>query len=135
MIADGWRGRTQLLSVDEFPILVSASGTTLDPTRGHFGANALDCNFGPAAGVSFSADAADVMTRAYYLVHGVPAATPTATDQSGIGGFINLPANGPARLVTVRATSGAAGAKSMGSLTVIVRPATVTAMSTFPPLP
>jgi hypothetical protein len=135
VVADGWRGRTQLLSADEFPALAEVTGTALDPTRGHFGANALDCAFGPASGVSFSADAADAKTQSYYLVGGVPVGSATSTDQSGLGGFINLPTNGPARLVVVRAVSSAAGGKTMGMLTFVVRPGTLTAMSTFPPLP
>jgi hypothetical protein len=135
VVSDGWRGRTQLLSADEFPGLAVVTNTTLDPTRGHFATNAVDCALSPAAGVSFVADSADQKTQSYYLVGGVPVVTATATDQSGIGGFINLPTSLPARLVVVRAFSGSANGKSMGSLTFIIRPGTVTAMSTYPPVP
>ncbi len=136
VIADGWRGRTQLPSADEFPQFAFATGTTLDPLRGHFGANAADCLFTPAAGVSFSVDSADAKTQSFYLVGGVPSTTSVAkaTDQSGIGGFINLPTVAPARLAVIRASSGAAGGKSMGSFTFIIRPGTFTTTSAYPPI-
>ncbi len=135
VVADGWRGRTLLLSAGEFAGLTQATDTTLDPTRGHIAVNAVDCAFGPAAGVSFSLPAADQSTVGYYLVGGAPATNATATDSSGIGVFVNVPTTAPARLVVVTAFSGAAGGKSMGSLTFIVRPGTLTTSSSFPPLP
>lgn len=135
VVADGWRGRTLLLSADEVVALTMATGTVPDPTRGHVALNAADCVFGPAAGVSFLVDSADQETVSYYLVGGVPVTTATATDQSGIGTFLNLPTTAPARLTVVRAFSGTAGGKSMGSLTFIVRPGTVTTSSSFPPMP
>jgi hypothetical protein len=135
VISDGWRGRSQILSADEFPQLAIASGTVIDPARGHIAVNAADCAFTPAAGVSYSADAVDRKTQSFYLIGGVPVSSATATDQSGIGGFINLPTALPARLVVVRATSQAAGGKSMGSLTFVVRPGTVTTTNLYPPVP
>jgi hypothetical protein len=135
VVADGWRGRTQLPSTDEVALLTAATGTTADPTRAQVAMNAVDCNFGPAAGVSFIADSADQATVAYYLVGGVPVITATKTDQSGIGAFLNLPTVAPARLSVIRAVSGEAGGKNMGSLTFILRPGTLTTSSTFPPMP
>jgi hypothetical protein len=135
VVADGWRGRTQLLSTDEFLLLTSVTGATPDPTRAHVAMNAVDCAFGPAAGVSFAVDSADHNTVSYYLVGGVPVTTATKTDQSGIGAFVNVPTVAPARLAVVRAFSGAAGGKSMGSMTFILRPGTMTTPSLFPPVP
>jgi len=134
VVADGWRGRTQILSADEFAGLAAVTGQTLDPAHGHFAATATDCGFSLASGVSFVADSMDSMSKSYYLVGGIPATTGMATDLSGIGGFINLPAT-PARTVVVRAFSSVAGGKSMGSVTFIVRPGTITAASLFPPVP
>jgi hypothetical protein len=131
IIADGWRGRNQILSEEEFAGFAVATGTTLDPTRGHFAANAADCAFGPAAGVSFLVDSADQRTQSFYLVGGVPGTTALATDQSAIGGFINL----PAKLALVRAFSAPANGKSMGSITFIVRAGALTTTSSFPPVP
>jgi hypothetical protein len=132
VISDGWRGRSQLLSDEEFPQLAAATGTTLDPRRGHFAANAADCSFSGAAGVSFVADSADRTTQSFYLVNGVPVVgAATATDASAIGGFLNL----PARLTLVKAFAGTAGGRSMGSVTFIIRPGTVTTTTSFPPVP
>jgi hypothetical protein len=135
VVADGWRGRTLLLSSDEFVALAGATGTTLDPTRGHVGVNAEDCAFGPAAGVTFAVDVADAQTVSFYLVNGVPVTSATATDQSGLAAFVNLPIAGSTRLTVVRASSGPAGGKSMGSLTFVLRPGTLTTSSSFPPMP
>jgi hypothetical protein len=144
IVADGSRGPTTLLGADEFTTLTMATGTTLDPNRGHITLNAVDCAFGPAAGVSFVVDSADQSTVSYYLIGGVPTTTAMATDQYGIGAFINVPttlatmgdaAVATPKLAVVRAFSAAAGGKSMGSLTFVVRPGTQTTSSSFPPIP
>jgi hypothetical protein len=135
VVADGWRGRTLLLASDEVLSITAATNTSPDPTRGHIVVNAVDCAFGPAAGVTFSVDASDSKTVGFYLVGGVPATSAGATDQSGIAAFVNLPTTAPARLMVVSATAGAASSKSMGSMSFIVRPGTMTTPSSFPPLP
>jgi hypothetical protein len=136
IVADGWRGRTLLLSSDEYVALAAATGTTLDPSRGHVALNAVDCAYGPAADVTFSVDVADAQTVVFYLVNGVPVTTATATDQSGLAAFANLSTMGsPTRLTVVRASAGAAAGKSMGSLTFVIRPGTLTTSSSFPPMP
>jgi hypothetical protein len=135
VVADGWRGKSEIPSADEFVILTAAAGLTLDPTRGHFALNAVDCAFTPAAGVSFSIDIADSKTVASYFVGGVPVTGAVSTDQSGVGEFLNLPTNPPARLAVVKARSGTAGGKSMGSLSFIIRPGTLTTGSSYPPVP
>lgn len=135
VIANGWRGRTEILAPDEFAAITTATGATLDPTRGHIALNAGDCAFSPAAGVSFALPSADSKTVSYYLVGGVPATTANATDQSGIGAFINVPTPATATLAVVSATSGQDQGKSMGSLTFIVRRGTLSTTSLFPPVP
>jgi hypothetical protein len=135
VVADGWRGRTLLLGSDEFTSIAAATNTTPDPTRGHIAVNAVDCAFGPAADVTFSVEGADQNTVGFYLVGGVPATSATATDQSGIAAFENVPTNVPARLTLVGATAGAASGKTMGTMSFIVRPGTLTTPSSFPPLP
>ena len=122
VVADGARGRTLLLGSDEFLSIAAATNTTPDPTRGHIAVNAVDCAFGPAAGVTFSVDAADQKTVDVYLVGGVPTTSANATDQSGIAAFENVPTNVPARLTLVGAIAGAASGKSMGTMSFIVRP-------------
>ncbi len=135
VVADGSRGPTQLLAADEIAGIAAATNTNPDPTRGIVVVNAVDCNFTPAAGITFSVNPTDQATVSYYLVGGVPVTSAMATDQSGIAAFLNVPTNAAARLVVVGATSAAAGGKSMGSLTFVVRPGTVTTSSSFPPIP
>jgi hypothetical protein len=135
VIADGWRGRTQILNADEFSQTAMVTGGTIDPTRGHFAINAVDCDMSAAAKVSFTVDIADAQTVSYYLVMGVPETSQTATDASGVGAFLNLPTNGPARLAAVHAFSGLANGKSMGTLSFVIRPGTLTTGSSFPPIP
>jgi len=135
VISGGYRGKLQFVSTADLPLLGAITGADIDPTRGHLAVNALDCNFTPAAGVSFAADTADQMTRSFYFVSGVPSTSAGETDpQTGIGGFINLPAN---KLVFITATSpipGDAGKKKMGSLTFNIRPGAFTT-SSVPPVP
>ncbi len=134
VVADGWRGRTLLISEGEAVAITAATGTSPDPMRGHVLLNAADCLFTPAPGVSFTLDSADSQTVSYYLIGGVPVTSAKATDASGIGAFLNVPTTAPDRLVVASAFSSGAD-KSMGSLTFIVRPGTVTTSSLFPPLP
>jgi hypothetical protein len=145
VVADGWRGTATLLEADEFELLAMAVSTTADASRGAIAVNAVDCAFRPAAGVSFVVDAADSSTTGYYLWGGVPVPTATATDGSGIASFLNVPTTASPmgddatvaipRQVVVRAVSLAAGGKSLGSLTLVVRPGAETTASSFPPIP
>jgi hypothetical protein len=131
IISPGWRGRLQFVSAADLPVLGALTKAEIDPTRGHFAANALDCNLTAAGGVSFSADTADDKTRSFYFVNGLPSISGTATDpQSAIGGFVNLPGG---RLVLITAMT-VEGGKKVGSLTFHIRPGSFTTTS-FPPTP
>ncbi|HKQ69635.1 MAG TPA: hypothetical protein VJT73_09860 [Polyangiaceae bacterium] len=128
IVAGGWRGTTQFVSIASFPRLSIATGATIDPTRGHFAANATDCNFSPAAGVSFIADTADKATQSFYFIGGIPSISATETAAgSPIGGFVNL----PAKLVVVDASF---KGRPMGQLQFNIRAGTFTT-SSFPPAP
>jgi len=131
VIANGWRGKFTFVSREEFTLLGAATGTTIDPLLGHFATNASDCSFTPAAGVAFTADPVVDQTKGFYFVEGVPVTNVTMTDPSAGGGFVNLPAG---RLVTITATSGAAGGRSMGHASFVIRAGTFTTTS-FPPAP
>lgn len=131
VIADGWRGKFTFVSRDEFTILGAATGTVIDPSLGHFATNATDCSFSRAAGVAFSADPVVDQTKGFYFVQGLPVTNVTMTDSSAGGGFVNLPAG---RLVTITATSGVAGGRSMGHASFLIRAGTFTT-SSFPPVP
>jgi hypothetical protein len=131
VIADGWRGRNQIPSVEEFPFLAAETMTELDPARGHFAANAADCSFTLAPGVSFETDYADSASVSFYTVAGIPSPNSTVTDSSAVGGFLNLPPGLP----LIKAFSSGANGKTMGSFTFIIRAGTLTTTGLFPPLP
>jgi hypothetical protein len=134
IVSPGWRGRLQFISAADLPILAVFTTVEIDPTRGHFAANAVDCNFSNAGGVTFTADAVvthpeDMKIKGFYFINGVPNINATETDPlTAIGGFVNLPANS----TLISATSGAAGGKKMGTITYNIRAGWFTT-SSFPP--
>jgi hypothetical protein len=129
VISGGWRGRSQFVSTNDFPLLAAATGADIDPTRGHFAADADNCNFLAPAGVSYTADSADAKTRAFYFVNGVPSTSATQTEPpSAIGGFVNL----PARVVLISGFSSQAGGRKIAQRTFAIRAGSFT-VSTFPP--
>ena len=70
--APGWRGRLQFVSASD-----SRSSPVhdldIDPTRGHFAANAVDCNFSAACRCdSSTAKSADDKTSPFYFLNGNP---------------------------------------------------------------
>ncbi len=136
IVAEGWRGSIQFISAADLPLLAAFTTVDIDPTRGHFAANAVDCNFTPAGGVAFTADSieadpGDKSIKTFYFVGGVPNIHALATDPgTAIGGFVNLPAHGT--LVTATATT--AGNKKLGSLLFNIRAGWFTT-SSFPPVP
>ena len=133
IVSSGWRGRIQFVSDASLAGLAALTSATIDPTRGHFAAAAQDCNFAPAGGVTFEADSRDDKTTVFYFVGGVPKTNASQTDPlSGIGGFINLPAN-QLTLVTGKVTVGDT-VKTIGSVTYIIRSGSFTVTS-LPPMP
>jgi len=136
VIAQGWRGRIQFISQADLPLLALFTTVDIDPTRGHFAANAVDCNFTIAGGVSFSADSieadpGDKAIKTFYFVGGLPNIHAAATEPgTGIGGFVNLPAHG----TVVTATATTADNKKLGSLSINIRAGWFTTTS-FPPTP
>jgi len=135
LIADGWQGRNTMLSVDELNALAGATGTAVDSTRGAVAVKAVDCNFDPAAHVSFSVDIADSKSLRFYIVGGAPDPSATESDQSGISAFVNLPAAPSGTLTVIKATVNGAVNRTTGRLSVIVRPGTLTVPRLFPPQP
>jgi hypothetical protein len=133
IVSSGWRGRIQFVSRASFTGLALLTSATIDKDRGHFAAAAQDCNFSAAGSVTFDADTKDDLTTVFYFVMGSPKTNATQTDpQSGIGGYINLPANG-LTLVTAYVPVGDM-IKTIGALTFIIRPGTFTTTS-IPPIP
>jgi hypothetical protein len=129
VISGGWRGRIQFVSTSDLVMLAGAAGAQVDSTRGHFAANADDCNFLAADGVSYTADSADATTKAFYFVGGVPSTSATETaPPSAIGGFLNL----PPRLVLIKGFSSRAGGREIAERTFAIRAGSFT-VGTFPP--
>lgn len=134
IIAPGWRGRLQFVSAGDLPILAAFTTVDVDPARGHFATNAVDCNFTNAGGVSFTADSQlanpdDPKLKGFYFVNGIPNIHATATDPlTSIGGFVNLPANSTLITATVAATG-----KNLGQLSYNIRAGWFT-VSSFPPV-
>jgi hypothetical protein len=133
IVSAGWRGRIQFVSYGSLDLLALLTGAKIDPMRGHFAANAQDCNFASASGVSFESDKADGNTTPFYFIGGVPKTDAKETDPlSGIGGFINLPA-GQLTLITPSLMINGEK-KTLGSPAYIIRPGSFTTTS-IPPIP
>lgn len=102
-------------------VLTQQVGATYDVTRGLILLNTLDCVGEPLAGVSLETDADDPLTVPFYSVHGLPAATATATDPDGYCGVINvLPGT---TSVTARME---AGGRRIGTLSLLVKAGSIT---------
>ena len=68
-------------------------------------------------------------TARYYFEDGLPSIVSTATSETGLGGFVNVPAG----VVSVKARLASTG-RVIGSRKVIVRAGTLTGFY-FPPTP
>jgi hypothetical protein len=73
------------------PAVVEAAGGSLDPAGGSVFVTVLDCDGVPASGVSLSLAEHQVEAQSLYFDSGVISNTATATDATGIGGFIRVP--------------------------------------------
>lgn len=87
-----------------------------DTTRGDLLFNVVDCDGKPASGVTFTLSPADTGSIPFYLSSGLPTRNATATDATGYGGFVNVPAG----TVTIRALD-AKSQRVIQTLTVVVR--------------
>jgi len=129
IVSPGSRGNVQFVSQAGFTFLADQIvRIPVDPARGHFAANAQDCLFSAAGGISFAAATADTITRTFYFVGGIPNSAGTQTDsQTAIGGFVNL----PAQLTLVTATN--AEGKKIAAPNFFIRAGTMTTTS-LPPM-
>jgi hypothetical protein len=104
--------------------LAAAVGVTIDPTRGQIFANVEDCLFNNAPGVQVTIDNHDPEIHEFY---GIGNLMPTATDQSGVVIFANVPVGN----VNLTATPLAVGSQS-SKVTVQVRAGWITGANLFP---
>ena len=112
------------ITVEEDEQLAAALGVTVDPTRGQIFANVEDCLFNSAPGVQVTLDDHDPAIHEFY---GIGNLMPTATDQTGVAIFTNVPVGN----VNVTATPLALGAPS-SKVTVQVRAGWITGANLFP---
>lgn len=91
-----------------------------DPEAGFMNINMIDCNGGRAAGVHFEISPSGGASP-YYVVGSILTASVTETDETGNGGFINVPEG----TVTVTATLVKTG-EVLGVTTTLVRKGTTT---------
>jgi len=81
-----------LIPAAAIPTMLQAAGAQLDPTKGNLFVTALDCDGRPASGVTYSLkDNAESVTQ-LYVHEGQPNRTDLVTDESGVGGFLGVPA-------------------------------------------
>lgn len=79
-----------LFTPAQFGGLTGAAGVTVDPERGHVLTGAKNCDDTTTAGVSLTLSTADASSTQFYLRNSIPDATVTTTDDSGLGGFLNV---------------------------------------------
>jgi len=109
-------------------IVVAASGKSWLPDRGIVLVNAFDCQNQTAGGITFSlAGTSDASAAIFYLVNNFPTTDGTATDATGYGGLVNVPAG----VATIAATLGPGGRK-VSTTTVLIRPGYVSYSSVTP---
>lgn len=81
----------QLVSQGLFDSIVTLAGYTPNPERGHALVLMADCNNVGAPGVSMSIDVDDPDTHRFYLYDLIPDPAATLSDDSGNGGYLNIP--------------------------------------------
>jgi hypothetical protein len=103
-------------------IVASAGGSGWLPTHGIILLNAFDCDDLPAANISYSIGGApDPATFIFYLVNALPTTSITATDSTGYGGLVNVPAGVSAITATL-----VPGGQKVSEISVLVRPGYIT---------
>jgi hypothetical protein len=115
-----------LFAVGDLDVLLAVIGKPIDATAGHIFAIATDCIEAPAAGVSLATSVRGPDTVGYYFKGTLPDPTTLATDGTGLGGFVNVPAGSV--LVTARNALGQLYAQR----TVLVRAGSITYLQVVP---
>jgi len=109
-------------------IVASAGGSSWLSDRGIILLNAFDCQGNPAANISYAIDSALTSdTFIFYLVNALPTTSVTATDYTGYGGLVNMPAG----VTTISAVLEPSGRK-VSKLSVLVRAGFVSYSSVTP---
>ncbi len=114
-----------LVPASFFPTMVR--GTTVAENRSVVITTALDCLARPAGGLTLTSPDADAQTFSYVIAGGLPSRSATATDDSGSGGFMNVPA-GPFLVKSALADSG----RPVGAAAVQSRPGHISMVLIMP---
>ncbi len=101
-------------------LLWNSLGVTLDPERGLLSVIMWDCSWTSAPGIEYELSSADEVTRTFYLAEsGTLSFTQSETSSSGMGGFVNVPADKePVRIYARLKETG----EIVGCHEVVVRP-------------
>lgn len=81
----------QLFPTSGLPAVIAAAGIQIDPTAGNLFIQALDCDGHPAAGVTYQISQYQEQVSPLYVNNGIVSESVTATDETGIGGFMRVP--------------------------------------------
>lgn len=125
--------RVRLIAPETLPLLAGAAGAELDLTKGLLVFIAQDCDGVVADGVGANLDDYNgpppLPIKRFYFKNDLPFPDATATDPSGIGGFINLTSG----VHSITATHQASG-KPLGTISALVRPSSIS-YAALPPQP
>lgn len=81
-----------LIPAAGMPAMLQAAGAELDPSKGNLFVTALDCDGNRASGVTYSLKDNPASVTQLYVHGGQPNRNDLETDDSGIGGFLGVPA-------------------------------------------
>jgi hypothetical protein len=119
-IADDRVDDYQVMKFSALQVFASLFKAKADFTQGVAFLIAEDCAVQDSADRVFTVDQKSTVTETFYIKNDQPSTTATVTDESGIGGFVNLPTG--ARHFT---SSLVGTGRKVGEITGYVRPATI----------
>ena len=115
------------LEIQFFAMQATGGKKSYNPAKGLVFTLARDCNQVPLQNVSFSATSVDSEQFEFYVINTTPSVDDTKTDQTGRGGFVNVPPG----LTTFTAYYADTGVK-IGSTRALVRAGYNTTLSILP---
>lgn len=97
--------RLPMVPASFFGMMFKGIGVSVAENRSVVLTTSLDCLGRPAAGLSIASPQADDGTVSYVLAGGVPSRSAAATDETGVGGFVNIPPGSAVITSTIAATN------------------------------
>ena len=120
-------GTLPMVANSFFGTMFSGVGGPVSADRTVVMTTALDCRGKPAAGLTLSSAQADDHTVGYVIQGGLPSRTAATTDDSGAGGFVNIPPGNAVITSTMAANS-----RLVGTVAVQTRPGYITMVLVMP---